>query len=271
MTSVVKYDRQRQSTLETHLQGVQRAIRAMREHVSHDWTLEEIARVAFMSPYHFNRTFGHVTGIPPVRFLSAIRIAEAKTLLLTTRASVTDICFDVGYNSLGTFVDRFSHAVGLPPGRFRAAAHTNARRALSENGNSRLPLNVSRISGRISAPEEFHGTIFVGLFQTPIAQTKTVASTLVEYEGHYQIAPVPDGAFYLLSLGLRDLDDRRELFLNESTLRGGGQRVQFSHGNASTEVNLVLRPCSVFDPPVLLEPTHLLAKTRAFAEGFRSA
>jgi AraC-like DNA-binding protein len=51
--------------------------------------------------------------------LSALRLGEAKRLLLITERSVTDICCDLGYNSLGTFTARFTQRVGLSPARLR--------------------------------------------------------------------------------------------------------------------------------------------------------
>ena len=90
-------------TAPLHGLAVERVLATMRERLDEDLTLHDMADVAHLSPYHFTRVFRHVTGIPPCEFLTALRLQEAKRLLLTTGLSVTDVCFEVGYSSLGTF------------------------------------------------------------------------------------------------------------------------------------------------------------------------
>ncbi len=81
-----------------------------------------MSRVAYLSTFHFNRVFHQITGLPPAKFISAMRLDEAKRLLLNTNQSITDICFEVGYNSLSTFTRRFTQRVGLGPREFRYLA-----------------------------------------------------------------------------------------------------------------------------------------------------
>src|SRR5207237_652416 len=81
--------------------------------------LAELADSACMSAFHFSRVFSAVTGISPARFLAALRMAAAKRLLLASERRITEICMDVGYNSLGTFTTLFNEFVGIAPTRFR--------------------------------------------------------------------------------------------------------------------------------------------------------
>src|ERR1044072_6247332 len=105
----------RPDTIASHYRAVERVILAMRERLDEALTLEDLAEVAIISPFYFDRIFRQITGIPPCQFLSALRMEAAKRLLLTSSLSVTDVCFEVGYNSLGTFTTRFTQLVGLPP------------------------------------------------------------------------------------------------------------------------------------------------------------
>ena len=82
-------------------------------------SLEEMAGIAHLSPYHFARTFKRVTGVSPGEFGSAVRLQRAKELLLTTDLSASEVCFEVGYGSFGTFSTRFTQLVGVSPGRMR--------------------------------------------------------------------------------------------------------------------------------------------------------
>jgi AraC-like DNA-binding protein len=85
-------------------------------------TLEEVAREACLSPFYFNRLFLEVFGETPHEFLTRRRIERAKQLLLADHESVTDICYDVGYESLGSFSTRFRSLTGLSPLGFRREA-----------------------------------------------------------------------------------------------------------------------------------------------------
>jgi transcriptional regulator GlxA family with amidase domain len=100
-------------TTDLHRIAAERVVREMRQRLGDSLTLDEMAEIAMMSPYHFNRVFRRLTGIPPSQFLGALRLEAAKRLLLTSERSVTEICFEVGYNSLGTFTTRFNQLVGL--------------------------------------------------------------------------------------------------------------------------------------------------------------
>jgi transcriptional regulator GlxA family with amidase domain len=104
----------RQDTLACHSLAVQRVIIAIRGRLDENISLTEMASVAYMSRYHFNRTFRQITGLPPRRFLSKLRVEAATRMLLNTNSSITEICLDVGYTSLGTFIRRhFSHEASL--------------------------------------------------------------------------------------------------------------------------------------------------------------
>jgi len=77
------------------------------------------ARVAHASPDHFIRTFRATFGETPRRYLQRRRIERAMFLLRTTRRSITDVCLDVGFGSLGTFSRTFSAVVGESPSAYR--------------------------------------------------------------------------------------------------------------------------------------------------------
>ena len=122
-TPIFREDLAHYATLAAHTQAVERAIQAMHTHLHEPLLLEDLASVAYLSPSHFNRVFHRLIGIPPGEFLSALRFQAARRLLLTTSLSVTDICFEVGYTSTGSFTSRFTQLVGLPPRLLRQRAH----------------------------------------------------------------------------------------------------------------------------------------------------
>jgi AraC-like DNA-binding protein len=85
-------------------------------------TLEDGAKQACLSPFHFSRLFARAFGETPHEFVTRLRIETAKRLLLAGNHSVTDICFDVGYESLGSFSTKFRSLTGLSPSAFRRQA-----------------------------------------------------------------------------------------------------------------------------------------------------
>ena len=78
-----------------------------------------LARIACVSEAHFIRTFRATFGETPHRYLQRRRIERAMWLLLETDRSVTDICMDVGFSSLGTFSRTFRDIVGVSPVAYR--------------------------------------------------------------------------------------------------------------------------------------------------------
>jgi AraC-like DNA-binding protein len=78
-----------------------------------------VAAVAYISPAHFSRSFRAVFGETPHRYLQRRRVERSMFLLRETDRSVTGICFDVGFTSLGTFSRTFRKIVGETPSGYR--------------------------------------------------------------------------------------------------------------------------------------------------------
>lgn len=97
-----------------------RARDAMDRSYSEPLDVPTLARVAGSSPAHFIRAFKSAFGETPHRYLQRRRIERAMFLLRQSEFSVTTICFDVGFNSLGTFSRTFREIVGCSPNDYRA-------------------------------------------------------------------------------------------------------------------------------------------------------
>ena len=85
-----------------------------------------LARIAHVSEAHFIRTFRATFGETPHRYLQRRRVERAMFLLRATDRSVTEVCFDVGFGSLGTFSRTFTAIVGQSPSAYRAAGTARA-------------------------------------------------------------------------------------------------------------------------------------------------
>ena len=96
-----------------------RARDAMDRQFADPLDIPSLARIAHVSEAHFIRNFRAVFGETPHRYLQRRRVERAMFLLRETERSITDICFDVGFNSLGTFSRTFRDIVGETPSDYR--------------------------------------------------------------------------------------------------------------------------------------------------------
>jgi AraC-like DNA-binding protein len=85
-------------------------------------TLDMAAREACLSPFHFQRQFVRAFGETPQEFITRLRMDTAKRLLISGELSVTEVCLEVGYASMGTFSSRFAARIGRPPTEYRRQA-----------------------------------------------------------------------------------------------------------------------------------------------------
>jgi len=257
----------REDTVATHRRAVERVITAARERLCEPISLQDMSRVAYISTFHFNRVFHQITGLPPAKFISAMRLDEAKRLLLNTHLSITDICFEVGYNSLSTFTRRFTQRVGLGPREFRYLAERITPTSIESlcanyaERTGRASVHAS-IEGFVDLPNPGEGPIFVGLFHAHIPQSRPAGGALLTSPGAFRIGPVPDGTYHLLAAALPSLADTVGYLLPDSAnlLVGAGNRpVIVREGRANDRFNISLRPMMLTDPPLLISLPFLLA------------
>jgi len=101
-------------------------LRRVRDRIDRDYAqpldVEALARGAHMSAGHLSRRFRLAFGESPYSYLMTRRIERAMALLRGSDRSVTQVCFEVGCSSLGTFSTRFTELVGMPPSAYRREA-----------------------------------------------------------------------------------------------------------------------------------------------------
>jgi AraC-like DNA-binding protein len=81
--------------------------------------LENAAREACLSPFHFHRLFRAAFGETPHDFLTRRRMDRARHLLASGEMTVTEVCLEVGYSSLGSFSSKFQSLAGVPPTKYQ--------------------------------------------------------------------------------------------------------------------------------------------------------
>jgi AraC-like DNA-binding protein len=99
-------------------------LRRVRDRIDREYAqpldVEGLARGVHMSAGHLSRQFRRAYGESPYSYLMTRRIERAMALLRAGELNVTEVCFEVGFSSLGTFSTRFAELVGVPPSVYRA-------------------------------------------------------------------------------------------------------------------------------------------------------
>ncbi|MDS0137739.1 helix-turn-helix transcriptional regulator [Amycolatopsis sp. CM201R] len=242
--------------------AVQQAISAMRDRYFDPITLGQIAAEVFVSPFHLSRVFAELTGVTPGRYLTAVRLFEAKRLLLTTDLTVADVVSSVGYNSVGTFTSRFTKAVGMTPTQYRSPEVRELLLAVSPDfhrvppaealpGASGLPVQgAASVSATVDLPAAAApANVLVGLFAERIPQCGPVAYAAQAGVGSTRltISDVPPGRWTVLAVAEGAHGGGAEsIYLG--TVR---QPVAVSPGGA-TRVSLRLRELQPTDPPIAI-------------------
>jgi AraC family transcriptional regulator len=236
--------------------GIRRSVNIIRARYEEPLSLDDMARHAMISKFHFLRTFRRVTGVTPGRFLSAVRIHEAKHLLLTTSLSVAEISARVGYGSLGTFTRRFTECVGMSPTAYRTL--TCAERVPDAGANS-APAGAAGLSGLIRTDRPSVSPIFVGLFDSPVPLGRPVVCGIFTQDGSWRLDDVPPGHWYLLAAAI----DAAPADPDTPLLTGVSDEIRVRPGHHQN-VEITIRPADWRLPPLLsvlpgIERDRLLA------------
>ncbi|MBI4977698.1 MAG: AraC family transcriptional regulator [Spirochaetes bacterium] len=109
----------RTHTTMKHSDAIDTAVRFIETHCQDDITLADAAKAASMSSSFFSRSFKSVIGKPFVHYLAEARIAKASAMLAQSERSITDICYESGFNDLNHFCRTFKRLLGVTPSDYR--------------------------------------------------------------------------------------------------------------------------------------------------------
>lgn len=260
-------------------QAMERVIATMRDNLGEQLTVDDMARAAMFSKFHFTRIFRRLTGVSPGRFLSALRLQQAKQLLVSTSLNVADISVRVGYNSVGTFSSRFTRSVGVSPTTYRRlGGFTPVMAAVVDAvGDAVGDEATGVVSGRIFARLTTEpGLVFVGLFPTRVPEGRPASCAVLNGSGPYLLDRVPAGSWYVLaqSVTITGQEALHRPFVGDHALCVGSYGpVDVRSDTVIVDADLRLRPMRSTDPPVLLALQDVRTATPAFAasSGFQRA
>jgi AraC family transcriptional regulator len=117
---------QRPETLSDYQQRIIRVLVYIDEHFNDALTLDDLARIAYFSPYHFHRIFQAFIGEPLYAYIKRLRLENAAVHLQSTGLTVTDIAFKSGYETPAAFAKAFRERFGVTPTGFRTKNGRNS-------------------------------------------------------------------------------------------------------------------------------------------------
>jgi len=246
----------RTDTLEANQISVERAIRHMKEHLAEPLDLDALAQVAAVSKFHLVRVFDEATGTTPHHFLSCLRMQWAKERLLNSDSTITEVCLEAGYNSLGTFSNTFSELVGVSPQAFRTMPRRLTARqfatAIWKYLAARKAIAGPVIEGVVEGPARPKGFVFVGTFAKGVPLGVPLSGTVLLGRGKFRIERPALPEFHLLAALLPLSASLAEMAANLPISLVASQRVPNGPDTPSEKHVLRLRPLRPTDPPIVL-------------------
>lgn len=213
---------------------VRRGIKHMSADLTEPHTLEAVAEAAGCGPFSLIRAFRRLTSTTPIRFLTILRLAEAKRLLLMGDARVIEACYEVGYESLGSFNNRFKALVGLTPTELRRKRH------------------LLEIDDRLCAQQ-------TGIMQDGFIHAVAVYRAGAAHSDLVWLVPVQGSRSQLMERGDYEViyyalpwaRDPLDLLLQRRVLRSDILPLAGDWQSTARLNSVSLRPSTPFDPPVL--------------------
>jgi AraC-like DNA-binding protein len=206
----------------------------------------------------FLRVFKRLTGTTPVRFVQSHRIEKAKRLLARSDIAVASVCYDLGYDSVGTFTRTFSSLVGVSPKSFRLLTSRVRNWEMGWFLNElqgfmpRTDL-TQEISGFLSATQATAALTFVGLFDSPIPTNGPLSGAAIIGRGRFNLkVGVRERPLFVLAVSFEaDATPLDILFPDSDRVLVASTVLSPENIKTRAPINLHLRPMSDFDPAIV--------------------
>ncbi|OOC53328.1 hypothetical protein NOSIN_05480 [Nocardiopsis sinuspersici] len=227
--------------------------------------LEDIASEVFISPFHFSRVFSQDTGVSPGKFLTAIRMFEAKKRLIASTMNICDIVHSVGYNSVGTFTSRFTRSVGMQPRQYRDPEVRRLLVAVSErlccmpslcdlNQAESQQNNRAHHTGTLSGIVDFpprtpRMNVLVGAYQGFLPQMAPTVHRAFSTDAstYFTLNGVPAGSWALIAIAMPTTGTFKGC---ENVFVGSSASPVSVHSGGASWTQLGMRRFAPTDPPL---------------------
>jgi AraC-like DNA-binding protein len=239
-------------------QAVAKVVGEMKKLTNSCVLLDEWAEFVSLNKYELIAAFKRLTGIPPIAFHNAEKLEIAKRLLVFEQISVTEVCFELGFQSVGSFVSKFTNCVGVSPGGYA--------RVMGETGFASILVGALQKSKRARNS----GSGIRIRFELPVSQRalSLIAAVFPRpfpsgYPTEWRFVPpfcrvttIGDGLTgYCLAASFPVLPRLAEL-VNFRPALIGRQALDIT----DIDVRIELRTPTIFDPPITLAVPALFSR-----------
>ncbi len=228
--------------------------------------VEEIADIFGYDKYYFSRQFKKNTGYSVSDYLASLK-SEKAIELLEQDHSIMAIQHEVGYESSGTFTNMFKRFTGSSPIQYKKEMTSLQNDLVWFEGSELKEVHFHPIKGQSTCQVDIEiteniqvGTIFIGLFKTPIPNHKPIAAIATKNLCGNQLQNIPPGSYYLLACAPQKKGGIMAYFNLKNCLRGRVDE-QITFPNEGESYKIKLRHALPEDPPILLNVTKLLVSS----------
>lgn len=240
-----------------HSGRIIRVISHMGERLERPIRLEEMAAIANLSPFHFDRIFRDVTGLSAAAFQAALRLQHAKSAILMTTRSIVEISTDLGYESVGSFTTRFTRAVGVSPRTLRKGVSALRDRDVAAMFHDRARARVvnaahAAVTVTFASLPAPGAIVWIGLFAKGIPDGVPVAGTMASGTTTATLARVPPGSYRCLAAAYQPSANILDYLLSNAHAKISTPTVEINASAEPVNLRLTFRTPAITDPPVLL-------------------
>lgn len=242
----------------------------MRDNLNSNLTIEDLAYKFGYSKYYFCRKFKKITGVSPNLFWASLKI-EQTYIELEKKDSILHAHLQLGYLSSGTFSNTFTKSTGMTPSEYkRNLNHFHKAMHLQESINEKTYFYYSFDSEDyrtyqthalkiiIQAPESFHGTIFVGIFDKALPNQLPIVGKAMFKKNTTVVSQIPNGTYYAMVVGIPKGAKPIDYFHLDNAIRDIDRSEITFPLTEDKEILLQLRGKRGDDPPITINPVKLL-------------
>lgn len=256
--------------MEGILKNILEITQYMRQNMNKGISIEELAAHFSYSKFYFSREFKKQVGASPNEFWAALRI-EQMYLQIKETDSILHSQLSSGYLSSGTFSNTFLKSTGMTPSVYKKNLdkfynamqkyeHIDTKTYSHYSFNEKDYRNLQQYTAtiHIKTPENFEGTIFVGLFDKPISNRPPIVGKAMFAAKSVVINCIPPGAYYVLSVAIPKHSLPVEYFHLDNALRAIDREPIVFPLRKNQEIVQILRKKVADDPPITINPVKLL-------------
>lgn len=248
---------------------IEKITKYIADNLESNLSLKDIAQYMNYSEFHLSRDFKKRTGYSIRQYIEAIKIEKSIVELMESKNSVTDIAYDSGHKSLGTFSNTFKKHTGVSPKKYNSQSKIAYRflRSWVQKKNlltyhDQFERTNNRISILIQYPEGYQPQITcVGLFRTAIPKEMPVVGIATAGNLEFVMENVPSGEYFLLACEImEDLSLTKSYVLDDNFRANLQKPISFS-GSSHLEHTLEMRRPKEGDPPITINLPVLLMES----------